>query len=41
MDVNKKELAIVEETVVAAEVFELDELHLALVGGGIAELVGA
>ena len=41
MEINKKEMASVEETTIAAQIVELDELHLALVGGGIAELVGA
>ena len=41
MEINKKEFAIVEETAVAAQIIELDDLQLAFVGGGIAELVGA
>ena len=41
MEINNKEIANVEATAIAAQIVELDELHLALIGGGIAELVGA
>ena len=41
MQINKKEIASVEETIASAQIVELEDLQLALVGGGIAELVGA
>jgi hypothetical protein len=41
MEINDKEIANVEAIAISAQIVELDELQLALVGGGIAELVGA
>lgn len=43
MELNKIEVAVVEEAVAHAQekqLCELNELQLAFVGGGIAELVG-
>jgi hypothetical protein len=41
MQINNKEMATLEAAADAAPIIELEAVHLACVGGGIAELVGA